>query len=345
MKKELKTLLLMLGVGLLTAGCFGTEVEEDEVNGDVRKPDDDKSGWTFVVEIPEDADENNFLIVLDEHDLTIDWGDGTKEEIPQDLSYVEYVYDEAGVYEVTLDGTVKALSFCSFAVGDHLISDFIRDCNVRLDTEVYETKRTTPERLKDVISPIPASLGLERSTNMFAFIDVESFTAENFFDEASSGVYDMSGMFMNAANFNQDLNNWDVSQVGLSSDPLVNDMYGMFYGASSFNGDITGWDVSNVTNMHAMFAGAESFNQDIGDWDVSSLQHMISMFANARSFNQDIGGWDVSNAYMIWLFYYATSFNQDLSSWCVEHIDEKPEGFDKNATAWILPRPVWGTCP
>jgi len=45
------------------------------------------------------------------------------------------------------------------------------------------------------------------------------------------------------------------------------------------------------------------------------------------------------------MFYLATSFNQDLSGWCVSLIPSEPSLFDAGASAWALPRPVWGTCP
>src|SRR5690606_34782662 len=39
------------------------------------------------------------------------------------------------------------------------------------------------------------------------------------------------------------------------------------------------------------------------------------------------------------------AFNQDLSQWCVSNITSLPYEFDSGATNWLLPRPVWGTCP
>ena len=63
--------------------------------------------------------------------------------------------------------------------------------------------------------------------------------------------------------FNQPLNNWNVSDL--------EDMSSMFAGATSFNGDISGWNTSNVETMRLMFAGATAFNQySIGKWDLSN---------------------------------------------------------------------------
>jgi surface protein len=73
---------------------------------------------------------------------------------------------------------------------------------------------------------------------------------------------------------------------------------------------------------------------------------MQNMFSSTPTFNQDISGWDVVNVTnMAFMFQFASSFNQDLSSWCVTNIPSLPTNFDLNATSWVLPKPIWGTCP
>lgn len=69
------------------------------------------------------------------------------------------------------------------------------------------------------------------------------------------------------------------------------------------------------------------------------------MFSNSN-FNQDISSWNVSNVTnMFAMFSFLTSFNQNLSSWCVSLIPSEPTSFSAGAIAWVLPKPVWGTCP
>jgi surface protein len=48
-------------------------------------------------------------------------------------------------------------------------------------------------------------------------------------------------------------------------------MEAMFYYASAFNQDISNWDVTNVINMNNMFDAASVFNQNISNWNVSNV--------------------------------------------------------------------------
>ena len=153
----------------------------------------------------------------------------------------------------------------------------------------------------------------------------------------TSNVENMANMFSINSYFTIPIGGWNTSKVQY--------MNQMFDRASKFNGDISKWDTSSVTNMDRIFSDASSFNQNISGWDTSKVENMNSMF-RGTPFNQDISGWDTSSATrMQATFDGATSFNQDLSKWCVSYFDEKPSSFDRDATSWTKPRPVWGTCP
>jgi surface protein len=69
----------------------------------------------------------------------------------------------------------------------------------------------------------------------------------------------------------------------------------MFFNASVFNQNIGNWNVSNVTNMSLMFSSAISFNQNIGIWNVLKVKNMAEMFNGAKAFNQNIGIWDFTS--------------------------------------------------
>ena len=47
----------------------------------------------------------------------------------------------------------------------------------------------------------------------------------------------------------------------------------LFMNAKLFNQDISNWDVSNVTNIGGMFCKS-SFNQDISKWNLSNMTNM-----------------------------------------------------------------------
>ena len=153
-----------------------------------------------------------------------------------------------------------------------------------------------------------------------------------------SVMTNLSGMFSSTAGTISGISGWDVSQV--------TSMDSMFYNCIQFNSDISGWDVSKVTSMSSMFAGCSNFNQDLSGWAVSSVTNMHEMFSFAIRFNQDISLWDVSKVTnMSDMFFSCKIFNQDLSSWCVSNHPTLPVNFDSGASQWILPKPVWGTCP
>jgi surface protein len=128
----------------------------------------------------------------------------------------------------------------------------------------------------------------------------------------TSGIDDMSNMFVLQSLFNQALNSWDVSNV--------TDMGSMFQSAYSFNQNINNWDVSSVTNMEEMFFRAASFDQSLNSWDVSSVTNMEAMIRDATSFNQPLNSWDVSNVTNMEVMFQGTYFNQNINNWDVSSV-------------------------
>ena len=75
------------------------------------------------------------------------------------------------------------------------------------------------------------------------------------------------------------IEHWDTSQVI--------DMSLLFFNLSDFNDDISRWDTSMVIDMTEMFRYAYSFNRDISGWDVKNVERMYGIFDEAISFSLD----------------------------------------------------------
>ena len=100
-------------------------------------------------------------------------------------------------------------------------------------------------------------------------------------------VTDISELFKDTINFNENIGTWDTSNV--------TNMSGTFKNAQGFNSSvINNWDTSNVTNMSEMFAYTDSFNQSLNQWNTSNVTNM-SEIRGAQAFNSDISKWNTSN--------------------------------------------------
>ncbi len=230
------------------------------------------------------------------YDYTIDWGDGTVEEITGDVNPL-HMYGSAGTYTVAIVGDFPSLRMES-AFDDQ------------------RQKLMTIEKWGNNQWVTMQSAFYSCGNMQYNATDAPNLTQ----------VTDMSSMFEFADSFNGDIGDWDVSGI--------TNMRAMFRRADAFNQDIGGWDVSSVLHMGFMFEGTDSFNQNIGDWIVTSVEDMRFMFSRADSFNQPIGGWDVSSVrFMSAMFGIASSFNQDISDWNVGHVENMNDMF-YNATSF-----------
>lgn len=197
-----------------------------------------------------------------------------------------------------------------------------------------------------------ASWDVSKVTSFYStFFYCQSFSSKtcDFSGWDVSSATTMNRMFNGCDLVNPDFSNWDVSKV--------TDFFYTFLGCSRLkpNIGVQFWDVSSATTMKQMFAGcgdyefaAADWNEDLSGWDVSNVTDFAYMFNGSPAFNSDLSMWDVVNATsagMEGMFRDCISFNQDLSFWCVPNIASEPNDFSLGTTAWVLPKPVWGTCP
>ena len=240
----------------------------------------------------------NFL-----YDYTIDWGDGTVEQLT--AFNPSHQYENAGIHTVAIQGDFPAIRMFQNTSASKLMS--IEQWGA-IQWKTMERAFQDCENMVYHATDAPDLFSV--STMVFMFGGCSNFSGNlNSWDVGN--ISDMSSLFRESS-FNGNISNWDISNV--------TNMNGMFL-SSPFNGDIGNWDVSHVTNMGSLFYSNEVFNQDISAWDVSSVTIMGSMFYNAKAFNQDIGGWDTSNVTSMGLvFTYADSFNQDISGWDVSNV-------------------------
>jgi prepilin-type N-terminal cleavage/methylation domain-containing protein len=231
---------------------------------------------------------------------TIDWGDGTTSVLT--AARQSHTYANEGAYTVTYDGPIGSI-----------------------DTNSVTTQN---RGCLSAVSQWKTGVGVTK-LNFRNSINLASVA------RPPTTVTDMTMMFFGLTNFNQPMNDWDVSNVTT--------MASMFGGATSFNQPLGSWNVSNVENFSSMFSGATIFNQPVGNWNTSKATTMYAMFSAARAFNQPISNWDTARVTtMEYMFNNASMFNQDLSSWNVSSVTSKPPfNFSSGASAWTLPKPIW----
>jgi len=101
-----------------------------------------------------------------------------------------------------------------------------------------------------------------------------------------SSVTTMNSMFSNNNKFNNGgsntIKNWDVSSVTGTG------FQTMFSSCAKFNQELNDWDVSNGTNFSNMFAWSDDFVRLLPDWDMSNATTITNMFTNGTGDDSSI---------------------------------------------------------
>ncbi|MCK9234847.1 MAG: BspA family leucine-rich repeat surface protein [Gammaproteobacteria bacterium] len=139
----------------------------------------------------------------------------------------------------------------------------------------------------------------------------------------------------------EELQFWDVSNV--------NTLISAFQECRQLRANLANWNISNVTSLENTFHSTWNMNFDFSHWNTGNVITMQNMLHNSRAMvGTGMEHLDVSKVTNMDGFLgggYSKVFNTDLSGWCVTLIPNEPTTFASTTPAWVLPKPVWGTCP
>ncbi|PZW43909.1 surface protein, partial [Mesonia algae] len=177
------------------------------------------------------------------YNYTVDFGDGIV--LNNQTGDATHMYNTAGTYTVSITGNFPRIYF-------------------------FYSNQANKRKIKSV-----GQWGDIQWQNMnYAFYGCENLVINATDAPNLNQVIDLTQMFAKCSNFDQSLNNWDVS--------TITNMEGMFKEATSFNQPLNNWDVSNVTDMEAMFLEASSFNQDLSNWSFNTNVFFSNMVDNSN---------------------------------------------------------------
>lgn len=190
------------------------------------------------------------------YDYIVDWGDGSEasEGLTGDATHT---YASAGTYTVSISGTFPQIYFNNSGSKDNIVS-IEQWGNIQWESMFKAFKGCSNLTLNATDAP-----DLSNATSLVQ-------------------------MFRNATSLttNEAMNTWNTS--------TITNMWNVFNGATNFNQDISNWDVSNVTKMGSTFRNT-SFNQDLSNWDISNVTTMQTMFTNSKlspaNYDKILIGW------------------------------------------------------
>ncbi len=282
------------------------------------------------------------LVADGTYDFIVSWGDGTISNIvssdidPNNLLGITHGYEEEGVKDITITGTIKGWNFQNGVAGNKerlKIKDISSWGPLQLGTPTVQGEYF--KGATNLTGSATDILDLTGTTSLAsAFQGATSFNAPIGNWNVGS-ITNMSSMFAGATSFNQNLDGWRPANVTT--------MANMFNGASAFNKSLSIWgNLGNVTTMANMFDNADAFNSEIAWTNLGELTTTTSMFANTAAFNKGLGwpGTQAKLANTSKMFDGATAFNSSVSTLDMSDVTNASEmfqgatSFDQSVSAW-----------
>jgi len=274
----------------------------------------------MVLTFDTSIDTGVFMLVAEDANLTIDWGDGVVEQYTNPSDYITHTFPTSAVYTTQIYGTTNTLDI-SWNYNLTGVIDW-GTLGIVIGDWMFDNCRN----LEYVPNYLPSTMTSIR----FLLSGTRQFNHPNVLDWDLSHVTDIGGLFYNTWIFNQPIGSWDVSNITI--------MDNLFAGALAFNQPIGSWNVSNVTDMSYMFNNNKVFNQDLSSWNTGAVTNMRNMFAST-TFNQPIGNWNTSNVTNMYAMFagttfggtFITPFNQPIGNWDVSKVTNMSAMFQYSA--------------
>lgn len=209
------------------------------------------------------------LIASGSYDFIVNWGDGGVDFIIAfNQAEVTHNYVLAGTHVVTIEGDISGFSFN--ASGDRL-------------------------KIKNI-----SNWGSLELTENGWFFGCSNLTVTAM-DVPIINTTLMLNVFRGclALTTIPNMEQWDIS--------LVTNLNSAFRESTNFNQPLNNLNVSSVTGMFAVFSSS-GYNQPINNWDVSSVGNLGSML-EFTPFNQPLDNWILSSAFNMTDFLDATPFD------------------------------------
>jgi surface protein len=239
--------------------------------------------------------------------ITASWGDGIVSLISQSAQVDRtHSYAEPGIYTVSITGTGQGFQFANGGDRNKLI-DVGQWGSIEINNYAFQGCQNLVGSAGDGASNVKGLTYVFNGSNIRGNLNKWNV----------SGVSGTVSRLFYSGQYNQPLNDWDVSNItgwdttfiyspfnqniGRWNVSKVTSFSNIFYGSGFNNGgspDINNWQINTSSNvdMDSMFVGNSAFNQPIGNWNTSRVINMASMFGRVFSnppFNQNIGTWNV----------------------------------------------------
>jgi surface protein len=262
------------------------------------------------------------LALTGSYNFMVYWGDNTSSSISSALQpEVTHSYATAGTYNVTMSGYIKGFQF-SNGRDRRKIINISQWGGLKLSSAVgafFGCDALTLNNVTDTPNLYVANYnGLSGPTLSATFRSCSLITSISRANEWDTSKVDVMAQTFFAANrFNQNIGNWNTSNVTNLSLIFCGPAPAFTHSFNNGNSDsIRNWDTSKVNNFNGVFFYNPNFNQPVGDWNVSSGSNFNNMFTFSTGFNQPLNNWSTSNAVsMSQMFLSASSFNQPLNNW------------------------------